>query len=103
METVPGALLSGKAAMRRNVAVLRPASPPPPLVWRFSGHWPGWLIALPRPGSWKTASVTNQKPSLFTLPQIILWETSPNTGHPMGECGGGELCLVLRRLSPSKC
>lgn len=53
------------------------------------------VVALRRPGSGKTASVTSQKSSLFTLPQIILWKTSPNTGHPTGEGRGGKLCLVL--------
>lgn len=27
--------------------------------------------------------------------KIILWKTSPNTGHPTGEFGGGKLHLVL--------
>lgn len=60
-------------------------------------HWaqPVWLIALPKLDSWKTASMTNQKLNLFTLPQIILWETSPNTEYPTGKHGGGKLRLVL--------
>lgn len=70
-----------------------PPAPPPP-------HERGVSLRIglggcpTRPGSWKTASVTSQV-SLFTLLQIILWKTSPKTGHTAGQVRGGKLRLML--------
>lgn len=68
-------------------------------MWRFTGHQPGWLAAPPRVGHWETASMTNQKPSLFTCHRSFCDKHRPAQNIQHGNMGEESCILCCEDLS----
>lgn len=68
-------------------------SSPTPAQRRFSRHQPGKLIALPRLGSWKTPSTTNQN-QVYLLCHRSFCEKHRPTQNIQGGSVGEESCVL---------
>lgn len=73
--------------MRSHVAVLHPS------VYRFTEHQAN------RPGSWESASVTSQKPSLFTHHRSYCRKHRPTQNIHQGSLGEESCVLCCENLS----
>ena len=83
-----------------------PPPPPPPLfpsshptAQRFAGHQPGQLISLPRPGSWKIPSMTNQNQVYLLCHRSFCEKHRPTQDIQQGNVGEEGCVLCCEDLS----